>query len=312
MNRDYPQFDVLGFGVVAVDELLYVDEYPPPDTKARVRRRVRQCGGLTGTAIVAAARLGCRAAYVGLLGRDELSQFVLDRFAQEGIDTNYRADRPDARPVQSTIVVDQLHKTRTIFASFEGAAGPDPAWPEAGVIRAARLILVDHHGLEGTLRAARIARASGVAVVADIERDPGGPFAELLGLVDHLIVSERFATKWTGISDPARAAEALWHAGSAAVAVTCGAAGCWYVDPGDSRARHVPAFAVEVVDTTGCGDVFHGAYAAALAKGQALADRIRFASAVAALKATQHGGQAGIPTLTAVQEFLQHGRGNGP
>ena len=86
--------------------------------------------------------------------------------------------------------------------------------------------------------------------------------------------------------------------------MTCGAAGSWYRDEAGPP-RHQPAFPVSVVDTTGCGDVFHGAYAAALARGLDLAARVRFAAAAAALKATRAGGQAGIPTRAATEAFLQ-------
>jgi sulfofructose kinase len=301
-----PRFDVLGFGAVAVDELLYVDEYPPAESKVRVHQRRRQCGGLTGTALVAAARLGSRCAYVGVLGQDELSRFVIDSFAREGIELASRVQRADARPCHSTIIVDRRRKTRTIFASIDGAIGADPSRPEAELIRAAGALLVDHHGLEGTIRAARIARDAGVGVVADLERDPGEPFAELLALVDHLVLSERFARELTGAEDPARVAEMLVRVDRRAVVVTCGAAGCWYLGGGSGpQARHFPAFEVEVADTTGCGDVFHGAYAAALARGEPLDRRIVLASAAAALKATQPGGQAGCPPLRAVNRFLE-------
>lgn len=299
-----PRFDILGFGAVAVDDLLYVDEYPSAERKVRVRCRQRQCGGLTGTALVAAARLGARCAYVGVLGEDEDSRFVAECFAREGIDAAYRVVRGDARPAHCTIIVDQTHRTRTIFASLDGHLGADPRLPEAELIRAARTLLVDHHGLEGTIRAVRIARESGVGVVADFERDPGEPFAELLAGVDHLIVGERFAAQLSGVNEPARAAEALWTANRRAVVVTCGAAGCWYVGPAAKTARHVPAFEVEVLDTTGCGDVFHGAYAAALAREIDLPGRVLFASAAAALKASRRGGQAGCPTRQHVEMLL--------
>ncbi|OHB73827.1 MAG: hypothetical protein A2V70_12910 [Planctomycetes bacterium RBG_13_63_9] len=304
-----PRFDILGFGAVAVDDLLYVDEYPAVDSKVHVRQRRRQCGGNTGTALVAAARLGRRCAYVGLLGDDELSRFVIDNFRREDIDVTHCVRRADGRPFHSTIIVELGRNTRTILASLDGAAGADPAGPEPELIRAAGALLVDHHGVEGTIRAARIARGVGVAVVADLERDPGGPFAELLALVDHLIVSQRFALEVTGARDAARAAERLWTADRQAVVVTCGAAGCWYLGPPTGEGpRHFPAFSVEVVDTTGCGDVFHGAYAAALVEGKSLPQRIAFASATAALKATQPGGQAGCPRRDTVEEFLaNHG-----
>lgn len=130
-------------------------------------------------------------------------------------------------------------------------------------------------------------------------------FSELLALVDHLIVSLAFAKKLTGEAEPAVAARKLWRDDRRAVVVTCGADGCWHVDAASvSRPCHQPAYRVQVVDTTGCGDVFHGAYATGLVRGLPLLERIRFASAAAALKATQYGGQAGIPSRTAVEEFL--------
>lgn len=301
-----PRFDVLGLGAVAVDDLLYVEEYPPPDSKVRVLRRVRQCGGLTGTALVAAARLGSRCAYAGALADDELSRFVVESLAREGIELAYRVERADAPPCHSTIIVGRRGKTRTIFASIAGHIGADPSLPEAELIRAAGVLLIDHHSLEGTIRAARIARQAGVSVVADLERDPGPPFDELLGLVDHLIISQGFAGELTGLEDPSRAAEKLCHAEDRTVVVTCGAAGCWYLDATcGGTARHCAALKVDVVDTTGCGDVFHGAYASALARGDDLHHRVVLASATAALKATQEGGQAGCPTLETVGQFLK-------
>ena len=88
-----PAWDVLGLGCTAVDELLYVPEYPGADAKVRVRTRERQCGGLTATALVAAARLGARCIYAGTLGDDADSHFVLQTFAAEGVDTSFTMRR---------------------------------------------------------------------------------------------------------------------------------------------------------------------------------------------------------------------------
>jgi sugar/nucleoside kinase (ribokinase family) len=297
------RYDVLGLGCVAVDDLLYVDSYPPPDTKVRIRAHDRQCGGLTATALVAAARLGARCAYAGTLGGDEFSQFVLDTFCREGIDTSHLVPRADARPIHSTIIVDETHHTRNVFYDLAGAAGADPERPAADVIRSARALYVDHFGIEGMTRAARIAREAGIAVIADLERNEWPGFAGLLELVDHLIVSRAFAYKLTGVEDAAAVAK-LQMAGRQVVVVTCGATGCWYAAGSADSPRHEPAFRVRTVDTTGCGDVFHGAYAAALARGLSPSERVRFASAAAALKATTAGGQRGIPTWSAVEAFL--------
>lgn len=298
------RYDVLGLGAVAVDEFLYVDGYPAADQKVRVQERRRQCGGQTGTALVAAARLGARCGYAGVLGEDALSAEVAAGFQQEGIDLAACVRRADARPAQSTIVVDRVAHTRTIFSSVEGLLGADPERPEAEVLRATAVLLVDHHGLAGTLRAVEIVQEAGRAVVADFERDPGPPLDVLVERVDHLVISERFARQWTAATEPAAAAAQLWSPRRKAVVVTAGAAGCWYCTGPGEQAIHFPAFAVAAQDTTGCGDVFHGAYAAALAEGQAVAHCVTWASAAAALKAQRLGGQAGIPDRQQVEEFL--------
>jgi len=299
-------YDVLGLGCVAIDDLLYVAHYPAADSKVQIRRRERQCGGLTATALVAAARLGSRAAFAGVLGEDDLSAFVLNRFREEGVDARHARRRDNARPIHSIIVVDESTKTRTILYSLEGAFGAEPDWPDEDVIRASRVLFVDHFGTEGMTRAARIARRSGIPVVGDLERNDHPRFSELLELVDHLIVSADFAARLTGEREPDVAALRLWTDSRQAVVVTCGDQGCWYVGrDAPAVVRRQPAFAVEVVDTTGCGDVFHGAYASALARGLDLPSRIQFASAAAAIKATQRGGQAGIPSRAAVKQFLR-------
>ena len=297
--------DILGVGSVAVDDLLYVAAYPPPDAKARVLRRERQCGGLTGTALVAAAASGARCGFAGVVGADELSEEVARQFERAGVDTAWMARDPLARVIHSVIVVEEQRQTRTIFYDLEGTIGINPAWPPAEAIQAARALYVDHLDAEMSLRAARIARASNIAVIADFEYVSSPLFEDLLALVDHLILPIEFATQLSGRSDPREAALELWSAGRDLVAVTCGADGAWWVErAAPDRARHQPACAVPVVDTTGCGDVFHGAYAAALVRGLPAEARVRYAAAAAALKATQPGGQAGIPTSGEVEAFL--------
>jgi sugar/nucleoside kinase (ribokinase family) len=297
-------FDVLGLGCVALDDLLFVASYPPADAKEPVRRRDRQCGGQTATALVAAVRLGSACAYAGTLGEEESSTFVLRRLSEEGIDVAHVRRQSGARPIQATVVIDETHGTRTIFYDLNGAVGAEPDWPSEEVIRSARVLFVDQFGTEGMARAARIARAAGNPVVADFESDRGLGFAELLEQVDHLIVSAAFAEALTGSANPAVAVDRLWNDRRAVVVVTRGADGCWYRGPEGSA--HQPAFAVKTVDTTGCGDVFHGAYASGLVRDWPLTERIRFASATAALKAARGAGHAGIPTRAEVESFLKN------
>ena len=95
------RFDILGLGCTAVDDLLYVSEYPPPDSKIKVRARERQCGGLTATALVAGARLGARCAFAGMLGTDDASRFVLERLKRAGVNVRQVVRRDEARDPRS-------------------------------------------------------------------------------------------------------------------------------------------------------------------------------------------------------------------
>lgn len=298
------RWDVLAIGCTTVDDLLYVRAYPAAEAKVPVERRERQCGGLSGTALVAAARQGAVCAYGGALGDDEHSAFVRGALLAEGVDLSPTAHDPRAAPIHSTIIVDRTAHTRNIFFVRPAVVGAVAGRPTAEEIAAAKTLFVDHYGGAATVEAVREARRRGVPVVADLERSDRPEFEAILYGCDHLIVSERFAAQLAGAADPACAALALLRPEKQVVVVTCGAAGCWAAAAGEGAARRFPAFPVDAVDTTGCGDVFHGVYAAELARGAALEERIRRASAAAALKALVHGAQAGAPTRAAVDRFL--------
>ncbi len=299
--------DILGLGCVSVDDLAVISRYPEPDGKVAIDNFSRQCGGLTGTALVAAARLGAKCAYAGALAHEELSECVLKNFTNEGIDTQFVQRRPEARPVYAFIAIDQQRQTRNIFFNKNTALGPTPGWPQSEVICSAGALLVDYFGVEGMICAARTARSAGVPVIADFEEDPGGHFPELLHLVDHLLLPLQFARQITGFNDPSAITSALWHDQRQVVVLTAGIRGCWFISAeSPSTLQHQTAFCVNSIDTTGCGDVFHGAYAYGLVRGLDVANRIRFAAATAALKTLQTGGQSGIPTAEVVETFLRN------
>lgn len=303
-----PLFDVVGLGCVAVDDLLYVQEFPVVDSKTQVVRRERQCGGLAATALVAAARLGAKAAYAGVLGDDPLSEFAREAMDREGVSLDFLRRQAGLRPIHSTIVVEIPTGARTILFDLNGVVGSEGASPPEETIRRSKVLLVDMLGAQGMLRAARIARQAQVPIVADFESEEFPEFAELLSLVDHLILSEAFALRITGAGAPAEAAQKLFAlAPRELVAITCGERGYWWISKSARAATpiHEKAFRVTAIDTTGCGDVFHGAYAAELARGLRDADCLRIASGAAALKATRSGAQAGAPTRAELDDFLR-------
>lgn len=294
----HSRFDLLGLGSVAVDEMLYVDRWPAADEKMRVRHRERRCGGLTGAALLAAAKLGARCAYAGRLGFDAASQFVESAFHDAGIDTTFATRGESCRVVESTVIVAAEGGTRNVFSHSPGGTGADDTAPPPEIIESARVLCVDHHGVAGSIRAAGIARAAGRAVAGDFERADDPRFSELLALVDHLIISSAFIRRFTGGAEPG----ALWNADRKLVAVTDGGHGCRYITEANGPAVHLPALRVETADTTSCGDVFHGACAVALAEGRDIPDALRFATAAAGLKASRRGGFDAFPTRMEVDE----------
>ncbi len=298
------QWDVLGIGCLTVDDLLYIDEFPVPDFKTRVQHSERQGGGLCGVALVAAARSGARCAYGGQLGSDQYSRFIADTLTTEGVDLGPVTWRPEASPFHSTIIVDTVNNTRNIFFEKFGEVGPAPGFPLEATVAAARVLHMDHYGGLSNLDALEYARRHDVPVVGDIERTNVPNFEEFFPLIDHLVLSRAFGERLSGETEPENIIRALWTPHRKVVAVTLGEAGS-IAKEGDTWHRF-PAYPAVVVDTTGCGDVFHGVYAAGLAQGLSIEDRIQRAAAAAAIKAAHRGAMKGIPQAAALDEFVKN------
>ncbi len=296
---------ILGLGAVAVDDLIYIGAYPNPDTKVQVLDTARHCGGLTATALVAASRLGVPCAYAGVVGTDDFSGFAAEQMQRGGIVLRHTPRSASAAGSHSHIVVGTRENSRTIFSDGRNVVGAAEDWPPSEVIESCRILFVDHVGIPGMLRAARIAAAAGIPIVSDLERISGPGFQELVALIDHFIVSQDFAIQLTGERSPEAAVRRLAATARGVVAVTAGVNGCWYSEAERPElVGYQAAYPVKVRDTTGCGDVFHGAYAAALWMGKPVKERFQMAAAAAALKATQPGGQSGAPTRRQLEEFL--------
>src|SRR5688572_5526419 len=115
--------DLLGLGAVTIDDLIYVEAYPPADSKVAVRRSERHCGGLTGTALVAASRLGMKTAYAGVLGTDELSAHLTECMKNEGVDMSHVLRSSSVHPIHAVIIVDETSHTRNVFVDLSGGSG---------------------------------------------------------------------------------------------------------------------------------------------------------------------------------------------
>ncbi|MDQ7026362.1 MAG: PfkB family carbohydrate kinase [Anaerolineae bacterium] len=295
------KWDVLGIGAAAIDDLLFVADYPKEDTKMKVERVERHGGGLVATALVAAHRLGLRAAFAGVLGHDDESKWITADLRREGVDTTPVTVLPDTFPIHAYIIVDSQHHSRTILYNQDSRRLTRDDLPDEATIRATGILMIDDTVNGDITQIAGIAQQFGIPVIADFERSSSLAQATE---IDHLIVPEHYAYRATGVNDPLEAAKLLWHEQRHIVVLTSGADGCWYYVGGEGI-KHQSAFKVKVVDTTGCGDVFHGAYAAALHCGWDVDRRIKFASAAAALSATHAGGRQGIPDKTQVETLMR-------
>lgn len=290
----------MGIGLGCIDHLSIVSH--TDDGWESCAAPLVQGGGLVATAACAAARLGATCDLWSLVGNDLHGQMVRRELAAYGVGVDHVQVLPGIRTPASFIEVDALTGERAIF--FSPGRGPIPEEipdfdPTAA--RGARSLLVDSRWVQSSIAGAREARKWGAVVVADISRLEGRASA-LVPFVDALIVPEETGVTVAGGCNFALAVRRMVEMGPRMPAVTVGAEGCWYWD--DGAVYHCPAFPVKVVDTTGCGDSFHGAFAYAIARGWDAHRSIRFSSAVAALMATKLGGRTGLPMLAEVERFL--------
>ena len=301
--------DVIGLGLCTIDILVRLSEMPTWEHGGRLQALRLDGGGPVGTALVAASRLGLRCGYIGTCGSDDLGSLKRSGLEREMIDTSHMAIR-DGPEKQVILVYVHAVTGERIFTSAGDWSGAgylaeelDPVY-----LATAPILLVDGTHPEAAIEAARLVRARGGMVVMDGCKTEGcfnEVLRPLVPLVTVLICGAGFAQAYTGLPDPAKAGEALLSLGLDQVVQTEGENGS-LTQTRMGVTFHTPAFKVDVTDTTGAGDVFHGAYLVGLSKGWTPQDTALFASAAAAIKCTQLGGRVGIPCYSAVIEFLQN------
>lgn len=276
-----------------MDTICVVGEFPRPNTKTHTREVRVEPGGQVATALATCTRLGLRARYIGSVGADDWGKAQIAGLRAENLELHVREVEGAASQV-AIILIEEGIGERTILWRRD----PRLQYPVEGLkremITSGRLLHLDGCDRAAALQAARWARDAGIPVVIDIDEVYDDSTHELLKLVDYLIASSDFA------EDPRELADRY---GCPVVGITRGAEGAVFVNRGELTKS--AAFKVPVADTTGAGDVFHGAFIYGLLQSWALEEVIRFAHAVAAMKCMHIGARRGIPTISEVREFLK-------
>lgn len=298
---------IICVGHAALDRVYAVEAWPADSGKIPAHRYEESGGGMAANAAAAIARLGGEAVFWGPTGEDPTAAVIRAQLVADGVDAGHLRSFPARTSSHSAVIVDG--RGERLVVGYRGTALQAPSdWLPIGQLESASAVLADvrwPQGAADSLRAARDRRLPAIldAEIADVEI-----LERLTAIADHVIFSERGLAAWSADSVEGGLRKVL-SKGASVAAVTLGAKGVsWVESSSPDELRHIPAHAVKVVDTLAAGDVFHGAYALALAEGQAPADAMRFASAAAAIKCTRTGGRRGAPELEEVEKFLRSAR----
>ena len=297
--------DVVGLGLNATDTVFMVREFPALGGKQRVVSMSRQAGGQVATALVTCQRLGLGTRYIGKVGDDEAGMFQLASLREEGIDLRYTRVARGTPNQFAMILVDQATGERTVIWDRDPRLAVNPEELVPGALTSARALHLDGCDVEACLRAARWARRAHIPVVADLDT-VYKKVEKLFPYLDYLIASTHFLPTVTGEADPFRVLEYMTRDYKVRVpGMTLGRDGALVYAHG--RYHYSPGFVVETVDTTGAGDVFHGAFIYGLLSGWDIDRTLDFSNAMAGLNCTALGARGGIKNRAEAERLIVSG-----
>ena len=296
---------MVGVGLNATDTLILLPHFPAYAGKVRFEDDVLSPGGQVASAMVACARLGLRVKYVGTVGDDERARVQMESLRRENINLDDVEVRRNCPNQSAYILVDGSTGERTVLWRRPEGLRMEPARIRPEMITHARLLHIDGHDTPAVERAAGLARQAGIPVTVDVDTIYAG-FERVLPLVDYLVASAEFPTNWTREADPFRALELIQKRFQMRVAaMTLGAHGA--LARVEGRYIYSPGYVVDCVDTTGAGDVFHGAFCYAVLESMPMPEALDFSNAMAALNCTAVGARGGICGLEDVKAFQKRG-----
>ena len=298
-----PQFDVVGVGLNATDTLIVLPHFPAYAGKVAFEQEILSPGGQVASAMVTCAKLGLAVKYIGTVGDDDRGRIQLQSLRETGINLDDIQVRANCANQTAYILIDRTTGERTVLWKREECLRLDPASITPEKISCAKMLHIDGHDTPAVARAAEIAREHHIPVTVDVDTIYHG-FDAVLPHVDYLVASSEFPGQWTSERDPFRALEMIqeeYHIPVAAM--TLGAHGAMARVHG--RFIYSPAFVVNCIDTTGAGDVFHGAFCYAVLQSMAMRETLEFCNAMAALNCTALGARGGIATIEDARALMK-------
>lgn len=311
--------DVASIGTLAVDYFGILEEMPALDDKTMAIGYEVHPGGVAGNVITQIARLGIRTGWLGKIGDDATGSILVKEFEKDGIDGSHAEIVPGKNSMFTWIMIDGAgHRTITMFPNvLNEFSGADVREKHRDYIASAQVLMAEACvlPLEPDIAAMEIARESDTMVVFDLDVTPSGveqmrmgskaDMERAISLSDVFIPCKAAASELLGTDDIVGHAHELLDLGPKTVAVTLGERGCIVLN---EHERHVVSgFSVDVVDSTGAGDAFHGGFVYGLLKGFSLEETARFANACGALNCEAIGARASAP-LSRVEMLIRSQR----
>ena len=301
---DGPVVDVAGVGLNATDTLIRLPHFPSFDTKVEFLSSQVLPGGQVASAMVACQSWGLKTRYVGKVGDDAAAHFQRRELERAGVEVHL-ITVPDCNSQVAFILVDQSTGERTILWNRDPRLTIRPEEIRREWVVRARSLLVDGHDTAAAAQAALLVREAGIPVIADLDNLYPG-VEDLLENVDYLLASRDFPGRLTRESDLAKALQNIQQRFRCrVVGATLGAEGAIAWD--GTRFHYSAAFRVDAVDTTGAGDIFHGAFVYALLQGSPMSQILEFSCAAAALNCMALGARGGIRPVAEIERLMREG-----
>ena len=334
----FPQknIDIVGIGASTLDRFIVVDHYPTGREVRQVVSSTTDGGGPVATALAVAGKYGACTAMIDSIGDDMVGRHILDDFEKYNVNTNAIQVESGTNSGVATILVKQSTGERAVFFERSTATEPDFLEVHKQLIEDAYILHINGRHRQLMRSAMAVAKEAGTIISLDGGAQRYDEDMKPITEDSHIVIVARdYAEKYTGTTNLEDACRIIHNRGALIAGVTDGANGSYFVWPDGTAYRCEPFPQKSIVDTTGAGDSFHGAFLANLAhiinhmKGQETISTSKshgasiravellkhcahsdlekaaiFASAVASLNTQGIGGRSPLPTLQSVQELI--------